>query len=329
MSVVVLQRESEREQGLRPLDVLRDMDGIARLIDVAFAEDMAQDGAGVRNDLAILSATSPLLWVLRNVSSEMRDSLDGFVWTEDNHVVGNVTLARDAPERRVWTISNVAVHPDYRRRGIARALMEAVLERIEERGGGKAVLEVKANNKAAYDLYVKLGFQLVDGTVTARHPGRPTEPLPLAARARRLTPSDWRKLYDLALRTRSSLAERINPLREQDYAQTPIRRIADGLSDFWQQEQRFWLAVEKDGRLCGAVHLHLRRYGGNSASIVIAPDERNYVEEALVQATLLGGGVSGRAMTAQVASSEDVAQAVLWQHGFTEVRHLHRLMKEV
>ena len=329
MSVLVLARESEQEQGLRPLDVLRDIDGIARLIDLAFAEDMAQDGAGVRNELAILSATSPLLWVLRNISSEMRDSLDGFVWTEDNHIVGNVTLARDDPERHVWTISNVAVHPDYRRHGIARALMAATLEQIAARGGGQAVLEVKANNKAAYDLYLNLGFQFVDGTVTARHPGRPTQPLPLAERARRLAPSEWRKLYDLVRSTRSPLAERINPLREKDYAQTLTRRIADGLSDFWQQEQRFWLAVAKDGVLSGAVRLHLRRYGGHSANILIAPGERNYVEESLVQATLLAGGASGRSITAQVASSEDVAQAILWQHGFTEVRHLHRLAKEV
>jgi ribosomal protein S18 acetylase RimI-like enzyme len=329
MSVLVLARESEREQGLRPLDVLRDMDGISRLIELAFADDMAQDGSGVRNDLALLSATSPLLWVMRNISSEMRDSLDGFVWTEDNHIVGNVTLARDDPKRHVWTVSNVAVHPDFRRRGIARGLMEAVLDHIGVRGGGQAVLEVKADNKAAYDLYLSMGFQLVDGTVTARHPGRPTQPLPNAEQARRLAPSEWRKLFDLARSTRSPLAERINPLREKDYAQTLARRIVDGMSDFWQQEQRYWLAIAGEGGLRGAVRIHLRRYGGHSANILIAPGERHYVEESLVQATLLACGASGRSMTAQVSSCEDTAQMVLWQHGFHEVRHLHRLMKEV
>ncbi len=329
MTVLVLERDIERDGGLRPLDVLRDLDGVGHLIDVTFAEDMAQDGASVHSDLAMLSATSPLLWLLRNISSEMRDSLDGFVWAEDGRIVGNATLARDDPERHVWTISNVAVHPDYLRRGIGRALMDACLERVEQRGGGQAVLEVKAANTPAYDLYRRLGFQFVDGTVTARHPGRPTQPLPYAPSVRRLRVAEWRKVYDLARSTRAPLANRINPLREQDYAQTIARRITDGLSDFWQQEERYWLALEDGADLRGAVRVHARRFGGNSANIIISPYERNYVEEALIQATLAACGAAGRGITAHVGTSEVAAQAVLWQHGFTEVRHLHRLMKEV
>lgn len=329
MSVLVLERDIERDDGLRPLDVLRDLDGIGHLIDLAFAEDMAQDGASIHSDLAVLAATSPLLWLLRNISSEMRDSLDGFVWAEDGRIVGNATLVRDDPQRHVWTISNVAVHPDHRRRGIGRALMDACLERVEQRGGGQAVLEVKAANTQAYELYRRIGFQFVDGTVTAHHPGRPTQALPYAPSVRRLGHAEWRKVYDLAHSMHSPLAERINPLREKDYAQTIARRITDGLSDFWQQEERYWLALDDGADLRGAVRIHARRFGGNSANILIAPRERNYVEEALIQATLAVCGAAGRSITAQVGSSEVAAQAVLWQHGFNEVRHLHRLMKEI
>ena len=67
MSVLVLAREVER--GLRPLDVLRDLDGIAKLISLAFAEDMARDGSNVAHDLALLAMSSPFLWTLRRVES--------------------------------------------------------------------------------------------------------------------------------------------------------------------------------------------------------------------------------------------------------------------
>jgi len=171
MGVAVLEQAAEREQGIRPLDILRDLDGVGQLIDLVFADDIARDGANLQRDLALLTAVSPFLWVLRRVSAEVRDAFDGFVWIEEGHVVGNVTLTRDDPGRNIWTITNVAVYPAYRRRGIARALMEACLCAVAERGGGLVVLEVKADNAAAYNLYLKLGFRYVDGQVTARLAG--------------------------------------------------------------------------------------------------------------------------------------------------------------
>ena len=85
---------------------------------------METEGAQWRQDLAFLSVTSPFIWFLRRFSSEIRDALDGFVWTEDGRIVGNVTLTREDQARPIWIVSNVAVHPSYRRRGIARALMQ-------------------------------------------------------------------------------------------------------------------------------------------------------------------------------------------------------------
>ena len=56
-------------------------------------------------------------------------------------------------------ILNLAVHPDRRRRGIARALMEAMLRDCRERGVAKGFLDVKVSNLSAIDLYRKFGFK--------------------------------------------------------------------------------------------------------------------------------------------------------------------------
>ncbi|MBE5853527.1 MAG: ribosomal-protein-alanine N-acetyltransferase [Lachnospiraceae bacterium] len=56
-------------------------------------------------------------------------------------------------------ISNVAVHPDYRRKKIAKQMMEELLIRGEKFGIGAFTLEVRAGNKAAIKLYENLGFR--------------------------------------------------------------------------------------------------------------------------------------------------------------------------
>jgi ribosomal-protein-alanine N-acetyltransferase len=68
-------------------------------------------------------------------------------------------------------INNVAVHPEFRRRGIARRLLEHVLEAADRRGAPRATLEVRESNDAARRLYEGLGFE-----VHARRPGYYTQP---------------------------------------------------------------------------------------------------------------------------------------------------------
>jgi len=56
---------------------------------------------------------------------------------------------------------NLAVHPDYRRRGVAQKLIEALEAALRERGSKALTLEVRASNEPAIALYEKLGFQQV------------------------------------------------------------------------------------------------------------------------------------------------------------------------
>ncbi|MEL7657765.1 MAG: ribosomal protein S18-alanine N-acetyltransferase [Bacillota bacterium] len=56
-------------------------------------------------------------------------------------------------------ITNVAVHPDFRRRGIGEALVSVLLEHTIKNGIASHTLEVRASNDAAISLYTKFGFQ--------------------------------------------------------------------------------------------------------------------------------------------------------------------------
>ena len=55
-------------------------------------------------------------------------------------------------------ITNVAVHPDFRRKGIARALVSSLIKTSLREGADKFTLEVRASNAEAISLYKSLDF---------------------------------------------------------------------------------------------------------------------------------------------------------------------------
>ncbi len=58
-------------------------------------------------------------------------------------------------------ILSLGVSPEWRRRGIGRVLMQAVVAETEQHGGASVVLEVADDNTAARQLYARLGFVAV------------------------------------------------------------------------------------------------------------------------------------------------------------------------
>jgi [ribosomal protein S18]-alanine N-acetyltransferase len=58
----------------------------------------------------------------------------------------------------VWHIMNVAVDPEDRRTGVATALLEALLHRVDD-AGARYTLEVRQSNVAAIELYERFGFR--------------------------------------------------------------------------------------------------------------------------------------------------------------------------
>ena len=58
-------------------------------------------------------------------------------------------------------ILNLAVAPDYRRRGVARALLRAALALLRKRRVDEVFLEVRESNRSAQALYLSSGFRPV------------------------------------------------------------------------------------------------------------------------------------------------------------------------
>ena len=94
---------------------------------------------------------------IQDFLSGQKQVVPGFVYTINHRIVGNVSILESRKKGR-YLVANVAVHPDYRRRGIAAEMMREVIRYIQERDGTRVVLQVEHNNVSAVNLYKKLGF---------------------------------------------------------------------------------------------------------------------------------------------------------------------------
>jgi [ribosomal protein S18]-alanine N-acetyltransferase len=75
---------------------------------------------------------------------------------EGDQLVGYIVNSRYVD---AWHVMNLAVDPDYQRRGIATRLLERLFELTDEDDGRGYTLEVRVSNREAIRLYEKLGFQ--------------------------------------------------------------------------------------------------------------------------------------------------------------------------
>ena len=98
-------------------------------------------------------------WSVEMLRSELPDDSHEFLLAvEGEELLGYVGLMTVLDE---GYLSNVAVSPEYRRQGIAEALLTALLARARARKLSFVTLEVRAGNTPAQALYRKLGFQEV------------------------------------------------------------------------------------------------------------------------------------------------------------------------
>jgi len=148
-----------RPSSLRPFDARRDLSRVADLVELCFSDTLDQEGYNYLRQMRSAARNSGYLRWAGLIAESNSLPMSGYVWEEDNRIVGNLTLIPYTALRYAYyLIANVAVHPDYRRRGIARSLTGAAIDYARRRGAQTVWLHVRDENQAAGDLYRSLGF---------------------------------------------------------------------------------------------------------------------------------------------------------------------------
>jgi ribosomal protein S18 acetylase RimI-like enzyme len=158
----------------------------------------------------------PILRIMQMISPVFRDALCGFIDEEENKPVAliNYMRQRDEPE---WYIANVTVLPAYRRRGIARKLVEATLEELRKRKARVVFLEVVDGNDPAFNLYKEMGFDAY--TKSSQYHYQKDTPittlsLPEDHKLKSLSRFDWQTRFTFAKRVTPEHISRYEPVTQ-------------------------------------------------------------------------------------------------------------------
>jgi ribosomal protein S18 acetylase RimI-like enzyme len=160
MATITSSLFSPTQKQIRPFDVRRDLRAAADLIELCFAETLSVDGRRYLQRMRAAAGGGGDPGFSSIIANRTSLQLAGYVWEEGGQLVGNLSLIPFFHRgRRIYMIANVAVHPDHRRRGIARALTKAAMEKSRRRRVSELWLQARIDNPPAVSLYTSMGFK--------------------------------------------------------------------------------------------------------------------------------------------------------------------------
>jgi ribosomal protein S18 acetylase RimI-like enzyme len=315
---------------IRPFDLRRDFDAMVDLIEIVFADDEARLGQSFRAELQSALKVLPLNLILGRISDTFRHTFDGFVYEEQGRIVALVNILRAGLNKKRWEIGNVATHPEYRGKGLARQLVKRAIEHAREHGAEMCELDVRDDNLPAYKLYESLGFIHYDSNIDLKLETLQTvQTLPMPGFSLRpMKFADWQPRYDLALRETPPAVQEFLPINISDYRVTPIERVMQPIAMGLQKIDSHRWAAEKEGTLVGYISLAARRSPKVSHYLTLRVDPHYQIdlnEPLLTLALDKLQSYPRQNILASVRKENQLQRDLFKKYGFEEVFILHRM----
>lgn len=315
MTAAVLLSGERIEQGLRRTNPMRDLGAVGELLEIAFGDELDASGRRMVREMKRYGRYGWLGWLAAQFMIPTATFPRGFVWIEEGRVVGNVHQLRVPGFPQRWVVANVAVHPEFQRRGIASALMHECIRDIRARRGTEVLLQVREKNQGARQLYEGLGFRVLSTRTDWIGAGRSVRSGRRPSSVRLRKQNEWRQQAAIA---RSQYPEGLVwpvPSIDSFYKPAPLAGIL-GL-DY----QRHWVVTEKS-RVVGSLSLVSRPdLSRQHLLLAAAPGHRGKVEELLLAYGLHDIGRSRRKV--QLSYPAGTADDVIERLGFVPRNTLH------
>lgn len=278
--VITVPTQDRRRNGPRAINLNKDIPQILELLERVFGASIDLDSRQLLTGGAHLGQQPAFLWRLSPAASRLAL---GYVWEEDGRIIGNATVLTTETAGR-YLVVNVAVHPNYRRQGIARTLMHSVANLVRSRNGREILLQVVKENVAARELYRSLGYTTLGSVTSWYAPSSRLRPLDLSDNGsspfiREMRPQEWRAAYRLdqmSLHPDLNWPEQLPP---DAYKKGFWRRLANFFSG---RQMETWVTANSQGQLVGLGSI-LSEWGRSHQAVIrIHPAWQGRLERPLL-----------------------------------------------
>ena len=218
----------------------------------------------------------PLFNILGIFSKTVKNLLVGSI-AEENNVPAGVIMYQQNGKTDKWEISTVGVLPKFRRRGIARKLVETGIEHIKELGGKIICLDVISGNLPAYTLYKEVGFEHYSGISEMQFNNeRNTDvvELPEGVELIKTDQFDWQPRYDLFEKITPEDVKKYEPIEVGRFKQPIVMRIIVPIITFAQGIDRIYQLVSVNGEIVGRISINIKKKPGGKHFLSLYLNEK-------------------------------------------------------
>jgi ribosomal protein S18 acetylase RimI-like enzyme len=321
---------------IRALKIPRDADAMMESVlasfqypeNPAWSIDEAEK-ENLRDQINSIKRYWPFLRVGGLFSRTLRHLLDGYVCEDGGKIAATMLFQKRPANPPVYYISNVSVRPEYRRRGIARKMIEKALAAMRAAGNCTVLLDVISGNLPAYNLYESMGWEhfsgdihlILDGDKPASKPERDTryEWVTLPA-------GSWKTRYEFAQRVIPAGVRRYVPVKEADYRSNRLMNLLESFVGV--KPVNAVLRSRESGQTAAMISYSFRtRPGGsNSARLTVDPGHISAIPYLLDALTgRVQAAAPGRKLELMAAAWQPEVAGCALAKGFVKRYEFHTL----
>lgn len=274
------------------------------------------------------------IWPIMNFvglfSKTIKHLLMGYIAEVDGNPAGLFMCQRRGSTDK-WYIATVGVLPEFRRKGIARKLVESGVALIKGLDGEIALLDVISGNLPAYSLYVDVGFEHYTGSKeydckNIEHSETPE--FPKDFELVKLDRFDWKTRVELMETITPDKIKEYEPVEVGRFKQPAIMRIVLPLLNFAQGNKNIDQVIMYDGKIMGRMYMGLRKKSGGRHNLMLHLDKEYPKLAEFCVAYMLGKIAEmddGKALVTSVEQWQPHVVEAFTKFGFEERVEGHRL----
>ncbi len=241
----------------------RDFEGIKEIFELSFTEEYQQREVDIVRKIEKIESVYPLVKLLSLFPNPYQHLFTVHVAESEGEIAGMAQMSPRNHSQTRWHVDNIAVHPNFRGKGIAQTLLNETFAWYSKRGAMRFTLEVDTSNAPAIKLYEKLAFRRYSSLYYYKMPPRTLaqyremDSPEVHPGLRERKASDTEAIWELYQSTIPPYIRVVDDRSPADFALTPMQQGTEWLKKSLKRSETIHWVVEDSQRGCLAAHLDM------------------------------------------------------------------------